>query len=90
MNVHAALLRSFTSTRGPAIHDTMPQTPITSEQILTVIKDPKNRGRKLWTASVVLNRMGVFRRFEPHANYPKNARLRVAHATSKAAIDRGA
>jgi len=44
---------------------------------MAVISNPKNRGRKLWTASVVLDRMGVYRRFEAQANYRKNDRLRV-------------
>ena len=55
----------------------MTQEPITREQIMAVISDPKNRRRKLWTASVVLDRMGVYRRFEDQSNYRKNDRLRV-------------
>ena len=55
----------------------MSQEPITPEQILAVIKDPKNSKRKLWTASVVLDRMGVYRRFEDQRNYRKNERIRV-------------
>ena len=44
---------------------------------MAVIRDPKNRRRRLWTASVVLDRMGVYRRFEAYSNYRKNNRLRV-------------
>ena len=51
--------------------------PITREQIMAVIRDPKNRRRKLWTASVVLDRMGVYRRFENLSHYNKNDRIRV-------------
>jgi hypothetical protein len=42
----------------------MTPDPITREQIMAVISDPKNRRRKLWTASVVMDRTGVYRRFE--------------------------
>jgi hypothetical protein len=55
----------------------MAQSRITCEQILAVIRDPKNRKRKLWTASVVLDRMGVYRRFEDQRNYRKSDRIRV-------------
>ena len=55
----------------------MTSDPITREQIMAVINDPKNNRRKLWTASVVLDRMGVYRRFEDQTNYRKNDRLRV-------------
>lgn len=55
----------------------MTPKPITRDDILAVIRDPKNRRRKLWTASVVLDRLGVYRRFEDQANYNKNDRLRV-------------
>lgn len=55
----------------------MAQPPITCEQIMAVIRDPKNRKRKLWTASVVLDRMGVYRRFEDQGNYRKSDRIRV-------------
>ena len=44
---------------------------------MAVIRDPKNRRRKLWTASVVLDRMGVYRRFEEQSHYRRNDRLRV-------------
>jgi len=44
---------------------------------MAVISAPKNRRRKLWTASVVLDRMGVYRRFEDKSHYKKNDRLRV-------------
>ena len=55
----------------------MAQIPITREQIMAVITDPKNRRRKLWTASVVLDRMGIYRRFEDQDNYQRNDRIRV-------------
>ena len=55
----------------------MIQEPITSEQIMAVISSPKNRKRKLWTASVILDRMGIYRRFENQAHYRKNDRIRV-------------
>ena len=55
----------------------MIQQPITREQIMAVITDPRNRRRKLWTASVVLDRMGVYRRFEDQRNYRRADRLRV-------------
>jgi hypothetical protein len=55
----------------------MTQEPITSEAIMAVIRDPKNRKRKLWTASVVLDRMGIYRRFEVLTHYRKKNRIRV-------------
>ena len=55
----------------------MPQEPVSKEQIMAVIRDPKNRRRKLWTASVVLDRMGVYRRFEAYSNDRKKDRIRV-------------
>jgi hypothetical protein len=55
----------------------MDQESITGEQILAVIMNPKNRTRKLWTASVVLDRLGTYRRFEPQTHYKKNDRVRV-------------
>jgi hypothetical protein len=55
----------------------MARAPLTSETILAVIRNPKNRRRKLWTASVVLDRMGVYRRFEPQTNYQAGDRIRV-------------
>lgn len=55
----------------------MTEAPITREQIMAVIAAPKNSRRKLWTASVVLDRMGVYLRFGNQANYRKNDRLRV-------------
>lgn len=50
---------------------------ITPETVLSVIRNPKNRSRKLWTASVVLDRMGVYRRFEKQSNYSKKDRIKV-------------
>jgi hypothetical protein len=50
---------------------------VTKEQIMAVVSDPKNRRRGLWTASVVVDRMGVYRRFEAYSNYRKIDRLRV-------------
>ena len=61
----------------------MNQERITREQILAVIRDPKNRKRKLWTASVVLDRMGAYRRFEDQRNYRKNDRIRVNRLLAK-------
>ena len=55
----------------------MLEQPITREQILAVIKDPINKKRTLWTASVVLDRMGVCRRFGGYAKYRTNDRIRV-------------
>lgn len=50
------------------------ENEITKEAILEVMRDPT---RHLWTASVVVDRLGVYRRFEPHSNYSKRARLRA-------------
>lgn len=44
---------------------------------MAVIIDPRNRKRKLWTASVVLDRMGVYRRGEDQRNYRPSDRVRV-------------
>ncbi len=55
----------------------MNQPLITHELVLETIKDPKNKTRKLWTASVVLDRLGIYRKFESGANYNKQDRRRV-------------
>jgi len=55
----------------------MTENEITKDAILEVMRDPKNSGRRLWTASVVLDRMGIYRRVENQARYIKRDRLRV-------------
>ena len=49
----------------------------TRDEVLAVIRDPAHFGRSLWTPSVVLDRMGRRRRFEPHTTYDKRDRLAV-------------
>ena len=53
------------------------QGPITKDAIISAMQDPRNRRRKLWTASVVLDRLGAYRQCEPQMNYSKRDRLRV-------------
>jgi hypothetical protein len=50
---------------------------ITREQILAVMRDPRHSKRKLWTASVVLDSVGAYRRFEAQTNYRRNDRICV-------------
>ncbi len=47
------------------------------------MRDPTHGQRKLWTASVVLDRLGIYRRFEAQANYKRNDRIRVKKLLEK-------
>ena len=55
----------------------MSQSSITKEAILLVMRNSRHRSRRLWTASVIIDRMGLYRRFSNHTGYSKRARLRV-------------
>lgn len=50
---------------------------ITKAAILAVMRERGRRTGRLWTASVVLDRLGVCRRGSPHARYSRRAGLRV-------------
>jgi len=63
--------------RGQTANESRKKIEITSQAILNVMRDPRNHSRTLWTASVVLDRMGVYRRFEDPRNYSNRDRLRV-------------
>lgn len=56
---------------------------ITKSAILAVMHEGGRRTGRLWTASVVLDRLGVCRRFSPHARYSRRARLRVRKLLSE-------
>lgn len=50
---------------------------LTKDSVLKVIQDPTNKKRKRWTSRIVLDRMGVYRWFEPFVNYQRQFRIRA-------------
>lgn len=49
-------------------------TKITPEAALETIFDRRNRRRKIWTATILIDRMGISRSPVPYSNYDTQAR----------------
>lgn len=65
----------------------MKTSELTRDTVLQELQKSRNKKRKIWTASIILDRFGIYRWGEKYENYSRNDRLKANRILKELWVD---